>query len=416
MTALVERLGPLAHRSFRVYWTGQAVSAFGSGMQPVALAFAVLSLHGSATELGLVLALSVAAQVLLLLLGGVWADRLPRQRVMLLADLVRASTQVVLAAALLTGTARIWHLALAGVVNSLAASVFKPASTGLVRETVDDERLQQANSLVSISESAGYLGGPAVAGLLIALTSPGLVYAIDGATFLVSAVSLAMLPLAPRAVRPPQGVLRDLAEGWHEVAGRRWYWLNLCAHGLWNLAIACFFVLGPVVAQRQLGGAGAWGLVASGLSAGYIAGGMVALRLRPRRPLVWSNLALTLTAPQLLGLAVPLPAPWLAALGALGFAGMAFLNAVWSSVVQQRVPRDVLSRVSAYDWAISLVAMPVGYALAGPLAARLGTPTTLVGASLFVLVPGVAIALTPAIRHVRSLEAVPLVEAPTVGE
>ncbi|HSR24248.1 MAG TPA: MFS transporter, partial [Candidatus Eisenbacteria bacterium] len=196
-------------------------------------------------------------------------------------------------------------------------------------------------------------------------------------------------------------------------------WLNLCSHGLWNVAIASFFVLGPVIAQRRLGGAGSWGLVASGLSAGYIAGGMVALRIKPRRPLVWANLALTLTVAQLLGLAVPLPAPWLAALGALGFCGVAFLNAVWASVVQQRIPRETLSRVSAYDWLISLVAMPAGYALAGPLSARLGTATTLVGASLFVLLPSLATALTPAIRRVRYVEADeagPLIEAPTVGE
>ncbi|HSR25554.1 MAG TPA: MFS transporter, partial [Candidatus Eisenbacteria bacterium] len=216
MTGLARRLGPLGRRSFRIYWTGQTVSSLGNGMQPVALAFAVLSLHGSATELGLVLALSLLAQVLFLLVGGVWADRLPRQRVMLLADLVRASTQLALAAALLTGSARIWHLALAGVVNSLAASVFRPASSGLVPETVEGDRLQQANSLVSISDSAGYLAGPTVAGILIAISSPGPVYAIDGATFLVSAASLALLPLSPRRPRVPQGILMDLAEGWHE--------------------------------------------------------------------------------------------------------------------------------------------------------------------------------------------------------
>jgi MFS family permease len=418
VTGLPARLGPLGHRSFRIYWTGQAVSSLGNGMQPVALAFAVLSLHGSATELGLVLALSVVAQVVFLLMGGVWADRLPRQRVMLVADLVRASTQLAVAALLLTGGARIWHLAVAGVVSSLAASVFRPASSGLVPETVDGDRLQQANSLVSMSESAGYLAGPAVAGILVAVTSPGWAYAIDGSTFLVSAVSLALLPLAPRPARPRQGVLRDLAEGWHEVAGRRWYWLNLCSHGLWNLAIAFFFVLGPVVAQRRLGGASAWGLVASGLSAGSILGGLVALRVRPTRPLVRANLALTLTVPLFLGLAVPLPAPWLAALAVLGFCGLAFANAVWAAVVQERVPREALSRVSAYDWVISLVVMPVGYALAGPLAARLGTATTLVGASLFVLLPSLAVALTPAIRVVRYVEPATagVMEAPLVGE
>jgi len=413
--------GALDHRPFRIYWIGQTVSSLGSGMSPVALAFAVLSRHGTATQLGLVLAVSMLAQVLFLLLGGVWADRLPRQRVMLLADLVRGTTQIVLGATLITGTTQIWELALGSFITSMANSVFKPASTGLVPETVPSDRLQQANSMMAIAVSGGMLAGPALAGVLIAVTSPGSVYVVDGVSFLVSVLSLAMLPLTARASRPRQGIVKDLAEGWQEVASRRWYWLGLISHGLWNMAIASFFVLGPVIAARQLGGAGAWGLIASGNAAGAIVGGLVAMRFKPRRPLVWSNLPVLLSAPLLLSLAVPLPALWVAGFTALAFCGIAFLNTVWMSVVQQRIPREALSRVSSYDWAISLVAMPAGYALVGPLSVWLGVGPTLVAACAVAVLPGLVIALLPTNRRMRYLEDDPeeaghAPEETTVGE
>jgi MFS family permease len=367
----------------------------------IALAFAVLRIGGSATELGLVLAAGVVSRVAFLLVGGVWADRLPRQLVMLTSDLVRAAQQLIVGALLITGTARIWHLVVGAVVYGLAAAFFHPASTGLVPATVRPARLQQANALMGLSRSTTSVIGPLLSGILVAVFGPGWVFIINGITFIVSAVTLALLHVESAARGARQSFLEDLALGWHQLAIRPWYWLNLCAHALWNFAIASLYVLGPIVAARQLGGPSAWGLISASLGVGSVVGGIITLRLMPSRPLVAANLALTPAALMLVALAVPLPLVIIGLSCVVAFAGLAFLNEVWEATMQQLIPAAVLSRVTSYDWLISLIAMPAGYAVAGPVAQHLGIPTTLVAAAIILSAPCVAIVFLPGIRRVR---------------
>jgi MFS family permease len=367
----------------------------------IALAFAVLRIGGNATELGLVLAAGVVSRVAFLLVGGVWADRLPRQLVMLASDLVRAAQQLVVGALLITGTARIWHLVVGAVVYGLAAAFFHPASTGLVPATVRPARLQQANALMGLSRSATSVIGPLLSGILVAVFGPGWVFVINGITFIVSAVTLALLHVESAARGARQSFLEDLALGWHQLAIRPWYWLNLCVHALWNFAIASLYVLGPIVAARQLGGPSAWGLISASLGVGSVVGGIITLRLMPSRPLVAANLALTPAALMLVTLAVPLPLVVIGLSCVLAFAGLAFLNEVWEATMQQLIPAAVLSRVTSYDWLISLIAMPAGYAVAGPVAQHVGIPSTLVAAAIILSAPCVAIVFLPGIRRVR---------------
>src|SRR5216684_1374799 len=298
----------LSEPRFRLLWAGQATSAMGDGLISIALAFAVLRIGGSATQLGLVLAAGVVSRVAFYLVGGVWADRLPRQVVMLSSDLVRAVQQLIVGALLITGTARMWHLVGGAIVYGVGAAFFQPSSTGLVPATVSAARLQQANALMGLSRSITSVGGPLLSGVLVALFGPGWVFIINGITFIVSAVTLAMLRVE-RVVRSArQSFLRDLALGWHELAIRPWYWLNLCAHSIWAFAMASFYVLGPIVAARQLGGPSAWGLISACLGIGLVVGGIITLRLVPARPLVAANLALIPAVLPLLTLAIPLSA------------------------------------------------------------------------------------------------------------
>ena len=367
----------------------------------IALAFAVLRIGGSATQLGLVLAAGIVSRVAFYLIGGVWADRLPRQIVMLTSDLVRAAQQLIVGALLITGTAQMWHLVAGAIVYGLAAAFFQPASTGLVPATVSKARLQQANALIGLSRSTTSVAGPLLSGLLVALFGPGWVFIINGITFVVSALTLAMLRVEPIVQAARQSFLRDLALGWHQLAIRPWYWMNLCSHALWNFAIAAFYVLGPIVAVRQLGGPSAWGLISACLGIGLVVGGIITLRLMPARPLIAANLALTPAALMLVALAIPLPVVVIGLTCVVAYAGLSFLNEVWDATMQQLIPAAVLSRVTSYDWLISLIAMPVGYAVAGPVAQHVGIPATLVAAAVILATPSFAVVFLPGVRRVR---------------
>jgi MFS family permease len=395
-------LSPLLERNFRLLWIGQAVSSIGDSLTPVALAFATLRVAHSASALGIVFAASTLTRVIALPLGGVWADRLPRQLVMLLSDWVRAGAEVFIGAAMLTGHAQLWQIIVSAAVYNFAGGFFQPASGALTPQTVSVERLQQANALMGLSRSAASVGGPAISGILVVLVGPGWVFLIDAATFAASALSLAFLRVAPIVGAAGVGFWSELAEGWNAVVGRRWYLLNLCSHALWNFAITALFVLGPVIALRHLGGASAWGLISASMGAGSIFGGLIALRVMPRRPLIIANLALTPAALQMLALAVPVPVPLIMAACAVGWAGLTFLNEVWFATVPQLLPQEVLARANSFDWLLSLIAMPIGFAIWGPLSDHIGIPSTLLAASVLLVAPTLLIILlVPGVRHVK---------------
>jgi MFS family permease len=400
---VAQRLGALEEGEFRLLWLGQATSSFGSSLVPVALAFAVIGLTGSKTALGLVLSAGLVSRVILLLLGGVVADRLQRRRVMLAADLLRAGTQGLVAVLLLSGEARVWHLLVLFALFGAGDAFFSPASTGLVPETVSPGRLQQANALMSLSRSTAWVVGPALAGLIVSAAGPGWAFAIDSGTFAVSSLSLALLRPSGNVIGAPRaGVLAELRGGWREVRSRAWVWVTIVRFSISNLAIAPLFVLGPFVAQHSLGGAKAWGLIATCAGIGAVVGDAATLRLRPRRPLVAGGFAVSLWALEPALLARPFPIWTVAAAAVLGFAGMSFSNALWFTALQQRIPREALSRVSSYDWLGSLVFQPAGFALAGLAAAAIGTSATLLAAAAVQASACIGVALTPAVRGLRA--------------
>jgi MFS family permease len=394
-------LAPFRERNFRLLWFGQAVSAVGDALVPVALAFATLAVAHSASALGLVLAVSTVGSLIALPAGGVWSDRLPRQLVMLTSDGVRAAAHGVMAVLLISGHAQLWQLVVQALVYSFAGGFFLPASSALVPQTVSAPRLQQANALMGLSRSMTQVVAPAVAGVLVAAFGPGWVFGIDAVTFVVSAVSLAMLDVAPVPGAHQSKFWTELAAGLQAVTSRRWYLLNLGAHALWNFAFAAFLVLGPIVAKEKLGGASAWGLISASLGAGAVLGGLIALRVTPRRPLVVANLALVPAAFQLLALAVPLPTAGIMAFCVVGWIGLTFLNEVWFATVPQLIPADVLARATSFDWLLSIVAMPIGFAISGPLADHIGVQATLIGAAAIMGAPCVLIVLVPGVRRVK---------------
>jgi MFS family permease len=272
---------------------------------------------------------------------------------------------------------------------------------------VSGARLQQANALISLSRSSIRLFGPGLSGVLVAAFGPGLVFAIDSVSFLLSGVFLLALRLPPLVRAPRQRFVRELAEGWREVRTRTWVWAALVCFSLSNIAVATYFVLGPLVVFRDLGGARDWGIALMGGAAGGILGGIVAIRFRPRYPLRLGFPVIVFCALQLVALVPPLPALGLALAAMLAVASIELANAMWNTVLQERIPEHALSRVSAYDWMVSLVFMPVGYAVAGPLAERIGVDTTLLIAAGLCAAANIGILAIPAVRNLPRLGAEP---------
>jgi MFS family permease len=397
----------LRERQFRLLWLGQATSTLGDGLVPVALSFAVIqTLNGSPTELGLVLAAHTLPLVAFVLAGGVWADRLPRQMVMLVSDVIRGVVQATVAVLLLSGTAEIWHLAVLIAIYGSAEAFFQPAATGLVPATISPPRLQQANALLGLSRSMAFIVGPALAGGIAAVSNPGIVFAADAVTFAVSATSLAMLRL-PRARREGErrSFIADLKGGWHELLAHTWLWVIVVwASTFLCIVIAPVFTLGPVIAKASLGGPAAWGIIMAGWGAGSLGGGLLALRWRPARPMLVCSALVLLIAPALALLALRAPAPAIAAAQAMGGIGMGFFGAVWQTTLQQHVPEEALSRVSAWDWMGSFAFLPLGLILAGPVSGEIGISTTLWISVGYLIVSTLAVLLVPSVRNLRRLD------------
>ena len=339
----------------------------GSGMAMVALAFAVLE-FGGATDLGIVLLAREIPLILLLLLGGVFADRVPRRTILVGSDLVKGAAQVATAILLFTGTAEVWNVAFLQAVFGMAGAFSRPATTGMVREAVSDARLQEANALLGLSSSVFFILGPAIGAIIVATGSPAWAIAVDSATFFVSAALIASMHLTATVRIASASILGDLRDGWREFVERSWAVAMVVSFGLFQLTyFPALLVLGPLMAKEQLGGAGAWGTILAVESFGAVVGGMFALRLRFHRPLVASQLMVLPAGLMLASLAVPLPLIGLAVVSFANGIGFAVGNTLWMTSLQRNVPEHVLSRISSFDWLGSVALNPIGYALIGPI-------------------------------------------------
>jgi predicted MFS family arabinose efflux permease len=404
-------LTPLRVRNFRLLFAGRTISFFGTNLVPIALAFAVLDLTGSATDTGLVFAARTLAQISTLLVGGVVADRLPRQLVMIGSDTANLAVQVTMGTLLVTGHAQLWELVVLQLVGGSASAFHSPASAGLVPQTVPEELLQQANAYMGVARYSANVLGAAAGGALVATIGSGWAILLDGATYATSALLLSQmrLPAAARSAAAPNFV-RELREGWRAFTEHTWMWLTTFWISLYFLiTYAPFFVLGPYIAKHSLGGATGWAQVVTGEAIGALLGGIAGLRLRPRRPLVAIGPLFALTAVQSILLAAGAPALAVAAGAALSGFAFAFGTVIWDTTVQLRIPRDRLSRVSAYNWLGAMAFLPTGYAIAGPVADLIGMKAALWIGAAWIIASTVALV---SVRAVRSLT----LDEPPAGE
>jgi MFS family permease len=410
---LIDRLraGPLGQRDFRFLFLGRTTSFIGSAFANVALAFAVLELTGSKADLGFVLAARSLPQVLFLLVGGIWADRLRRNRVMVASNIASGASQGAIAILLLSGHAQIWQLIVLAAVNGLSAAFFFPAAVGIVPQTVPQRMLQSANSYLSLGSNASFIGGAALGGLIVAATSPGVGVAVDAGSFFLAAVFLALIRLPATLRMEASNFLAELAVGWREFTSRAWLWAIVLQFGFVNaIQLGTEGVLGPAIAKEHLGGAAAWGLILTAESIGLILGGLILLRLRPRRMLLAATLGYLLTVPFLLGLAGPVPLVALVVFAALAGIGNETFGILWETTFQQEIPEEKYSRVSSYDALGSFVLIPLGVAIAGPMADLIGTRATLMAAAAISVTATLAVLLVRDVRTIERRESQPLDE------
>ncbi len=399
-------LAPLRERDFRLFFAGRTISRLGASFSYVALAFAILEIGGDASDVGIVLAAFSVSQLVFLLVGGVWADRLPRNQVMVVANVVNGLVQLSVATLVLADVARTWHIAAFAAVNGLAQAFFFPASQGIVPQLVSRSHLQEANALLRLSLNATNIGGAAIAGLVVAATGAGWAIAVDGVSFLVCAAFLAQIRL-PSSLVERSHFVTELREGWSAFASRTWLWAIVIAFGFINAFWASgLSVLGPIVAKAELGGAAAWGLVAAATGLGLVAGAAVALNWRPEHPLrvgmvVTASLCLPLAA---LAAAAPLPVVVVSAF--LGGLGVELFGVFWELSLQQHIPGELLSRVFAYDMLGSIALMPIGFVIVGPLSDTVGIHPTLWIASGAIVVLVAATLGVSGVRDLRRLDSI----------
>lgn len=369
---------PLRIPAFRHYWLSFTVNTLGSTMAPVALAFAVLHVSNSPTSLGLVLASNTIPMVLLLLFGGVVADRLPRDLILRVAAVVTGTTQTAAAFLVVTDRAELWMLAALEAVNGAGMALIMPAFSGLVPQLVPRTLLQEANVLLSVSRGGLRVVGPTVSAALVVGVGPGWALGVDALTWFVAAGLLRIgLPARAPGEEEPS-VIGELREGWTFFRQTTWLWVVVLAFGFLNaIHTGAWFTLGPARAKETFGAQG-WGLLLSAESVGVLVLTAVMMRRRLGRPLRWGMAGIAVLGLPIFVLGAHPSLPLLIPLAFAAGIGIELFSLGWTLAMQENVEERMLSRAYSYDSLGSFVAMPVGQLVYGPLGAHFGVRDVLV--------------------------------------
>jgi predicted MFS family arabinose efflux permease len=392
---------PLREREFRLLFAGRTISMAGSAMAPVALTFAVLGpLHGTATDVGLVLAARTVPVIALLLVGGVISDRLPRHRVMVGSNLLSCAAQAASAALLLSGGATLWNIAALAVVNSSSSAFFFPASAGIVPQTVQAPLLQRANSTLRLALNTTNIAGAAAGGLLVAGAGPGWAIGLDAASYAVAALVIGRMRISAFERDEATSMAHELRVGWHDFWSRTWLWTIVLQFSL-VLAVenGALDVLGAKVSKTHYGGAGWFGGILAAAVGGNLATGLVMLRWQPQRMLRVATLAVFPLVLPLIAFSWPAPVLVVVAASFVAGSGIEVFGVLWDTAMQQEIPTERLSRLSAYDAFGSISLTPVGLAAAGPVAALVGLRAAFLGGAGVIVLATLLVLLSQEVRQ-----------------
>jgi len=410
---LARRFPVLAIRDFRLLLAERLLAPASVGFSMVGVSFAVLRITNSATDLSYVLAAQIAPALVFALIGGVAADRFRPQRVIVAANLLMALGEGTFGVLVLTGRPPLWAMIGLEALTGTGMALFYPASQALLPRVVPLSLLQEASAISRLAMNTGQMSGAAAAGLLVAAIGPGWALLLCGAGMAGTVPMLLSIRAAAigsgAAERPnmntASSLFRELREGWSEFRSHTWLWVIVAQFCVVLMAwYGAFSVLGPVVAREHLGGPAAWGAITAADALGLIAGGVVSLRVTPRRPMLFVVLTggAIAVSPLSLAMVLPLPAVCLASFGLGVFIEMMMVQ--WTVALARNIPPDKLARVSSYDVLGSVMAMPAGALIAGPLGAAIGISSAQYAAAAAIVVAS-ALALIPRdIRTMRSSE------------
>jgi MFS family permease len=407
MSGRASAVATLREPNFRYYFLSRLVNAAGSTMGGIALAFAVLEVSGSPTALGIVLAARSIPEVLLLLAGGVIADRFGRTLVIQVCNLVAGATQLAIAALVISGTAQLWQLAALSAVNGAVAAISFPAMASVMPQLVPRDQLQPANVLMSMQRGVLSVLGPTVGGVLVVTVGAGWAVAIDGIAYLVAAAMLVLVRIPPPLPKEEQtSIVGDLREGWRYFRGTTWLWAVVLAFSALNaLFSGGFQTLGPVLAKTSDIGEAGWGLILSAGAAGLLLTTVVMLKVQLQRPLLWGMVGCTFFGVPMVVLGAEPNLALVVVASFVGGAGIEVFSLGWNLAMQEHVPDDMLSRAYSYDALGSFAAIPLGQLAVGPLGAVFGVRETIFVCGVLFVVISVA---TLGSRSVRELQRAPV--------
>ena len=414
---LTRRFPVFGIRDFRLLMADRLLAPASFGFSMVGVSFAVLKATGSPADLSYVLAAQIAPSLIFAVLGGVAADRFPPQLVIIAANLMMAVGEGTFGLLALTGHPPLWAMIGLECVTGTGMAVFYPASQALLPRLVPDEMLQDASAISRLGMNTGTMAGAAAAGLLVAAAGPGWALTLCG----LGMLGTVPLLLAIRGAKDKLNVsdaspslVSELREGWAEFRSHTWLWVIVAQFAVVMMCwYGAFSVLGPVVAKAHLGGPAAWGAITAADAFGLIAGGIASLRITPRRPMLFVVLTGAAVAISPVSLAMVLPLPVICVtsfcLGVL----VEMMMVQWTVALARNIPPGMLARVSAYDVLGSVMAMPAGALVAGPLGAAIGVSSAQYAAAIAILVVS-ALALIP--RDIRRITNQPVIDPAGAAE
>ena len=398
--------GVLRLKDFRLLFIGQAISVVGEEIFPIAATISVLNAGGGALDVGLVLGARWLAVVSLALVGGVWADRLPRRLVMITSDVV--AIVAVLALALVPGNPAVWVIAIAVFVVGGAEAFFRPAETAILPSLVDEADLNSANSLISVSYRTAAVVGPGLGGVIVATLSVQAAYVAVVVALVGSVFTLAFLREPSREAQTRADTfMGEVREGWHALRAQAWaVAVILGGTAFLTLVVAPENVLLPIIGRREFGTDTVYAASIALFSLGGVVGAILALKLKVKHRGRFGLLMTLLLAPVLVALAFPVSAALILALYFVAGVGIEPFDVYWHSALQSQFPADKLARVSSLDWMASFGLMPLGLALTGPLAAAVGERAVLIGAAIACVVITFAVLRVPGTADFRTPDAI----------
>jgi MFS family permease len=392
----------LAHKYVKRLFIARFISNFGNGMGPIALAFGILALpKGSANMLGFVLGTTTVVFLLMAPFGGVIADKYGRARMVGLTDMAAGAVLFIQVFYFAKGEVPLAILLITNGFFGLMWGIFWPAFSGLMPAVLPEEGLQKGNALNAFMTNAGVISGAAVAGILIDIFGVAFTLAIDAASFFISGLMIfTFRHLTPRAQKTENTMLDDLIHGWKIFLSFRWIVIIV---GAFSFIVMCWAaaenVLGPLIALEHFNGAKSWSFVISAESAGLIVGSLIAIKVKPKYPMRFLMISSFTITFYIWSLAKP-QSLLMIAFGAFLFGiTLDLWGTLWSTALQRKVPRDSLSRVSAFDAMGSMMFRPVGLAIAAPLSTLVGIENFLQILAAITVVAIVVPLLDPQVRN-----------------